>query len=137
MSYYSIEIIYCTYILSSSYKDTLDYYSLKNKDVIFQQDGDPKHTSFFTKNWLTKNKIRYIQDWPANSPDLNPIEHLWHHLKLRLSKYDRKPKNLDELWERVDVEWNKFTKDDMQKYYKALPKRIQEVIEAKGGYTKH
>jgi hypothetical protein len=126
-----------TYILGSSYKDTLDYYGLKNEDVIFQQDGDPKHTSFFTKNWLNKNNTRYIQDMPANSPDLNPIEHLWHHLKLRLNKYDRKQKHLDELWERVDLEWNKFTKDDMQNYYKALPKRIQEVIKAKGGYTKH
>ena len=78
----------------------------------------------------------YIQDWPANSPDLNPIEHLWRHVMLKLDAYDTKPKNMDELWDRFDAEWNKFTKEGMTKYYESMPKRIEEVIKAKGGYTK-
>jgi hypothetical protein len=88
------------------------------------------------KKWLADNGIRYIEDWPANSPDLNPIEHLWRHVKLKLDAYDTKPKNMGELWDRFDKEWNKFTKDDIKKYYESMPKRIQAVIKAKGGYTK-
>lgn len=125
------------HILSTSYKDTLDYYQLQNNDVIFQHDGDPKHTSTATKKWLCNNHIVYIKDWPANSPDLNPIENLWHHLKLRLDQYSTKPKNKAELWERIDTEWNKFTQADIEPYYRSMPNRIKEVIKAKGGYTKH
>ncbi|KAG2192552.1 hypothetical protein INT47_012776 [Mucor saturninus] len=126
-----------THILGTSYKETLNYYGLTNNDVLFQQDGDPKHRSKHTFEWLRINKINYIKDWPANSPDLNPIEHLWHHLKLRLNQYDRKPTSLEDLWARIDLEWNKFTADDMKPYYEGLPRRIEEVIRAKGGYTKH
>ena len=44
--------------------------------------------------------------WPAQSPDLNPIEHLWQHLKAKLQQYDTPPKGVHELWERVAKEWN-------------------------------
>lgn len=128
-------VIY-TNILDSSYKDTLKYYGLKNEDVIFQQDGDTKHTSKYTKKWLARNGIKYIKDWPANSPDLNPIENLWHHIKNKLGQYATRPKNKDELWDRFTVEWYKLTKEDMDPYYNSIPKRIQAVIKAKGGYTR-
>lgn len=126
-----------THILNTSFKDTLKYYGFSKKNVIFQQDGDTKHTSKLTKKWLENNQIRYIKKWPACSPDLNPIEHLWHHLKLRLDAYETKPKNIDELWNRIDIEWNKFTKEDILPYYEAIPKRIEDVIKNKGGYTNH
>jgi len=47
-------------------------------------------------------------DWPAQSPDISPIGHLWHHLKRKLAEYEIPPKGILELWERVEEEWNKI-----------------------------
>ena len=41
---------------------------------IFQQDGAPPHRSKLAKQWLANQKFKILEEWPANSPDLNVIE---------------------------------------------------------------
>ena len=73
-----------------------------------------------------------VLKWSAQSPDLNPIEHLWATLKRRLNQYERPPKGMLELWECVEDCWDSITPNECQNLYRSMPKRIAAVIASKG-----
>ena len=75
--------------------------------------------------------------WPPQSPDLNPIEHLWFILKRRLAEYPKPPKGILKLCEHIQVEWDKIEVAQSQELIESMPRRIREVIRAKGGYTSY
>ncbi len=55
-------------------------------DFIFQQDLAPAHTAKGTKSWFNDHGVTVL-DWPANSPDLNPIENLWGIVKRKMKRH--------------------------------------------------
>jgi hypothetical protein len=123
-------------ILDEDLQASLNYYGKDVEDVIFQQDGDSKHRSGKAKTWFEENDFKVLS-WPAQSPDLNPIEHLWDHLKRKLGGYERPPSGILELWERVEEEWNKIEPEVCQNLIESMPRRVQAVLKAKGGHTKY
>ncbi len=72
------------------YQEILEHFMLpsadqlfKDADFIFQQDLAPAHTAKGTKTWFNDHGVTVL-DWPANSPDLNPIENLWGIVKRKM-----------------------------------------------------
>lgn len=102
--------------------------------VIFQQDNDPKHTSKHAREWFCTQGIKTLP-WPANSPDMNPIEHLWSQIKKSLGSYPEYAKSMQELYERFECEWAKVTPEACQRLIASMPTRIKAVLKARGGHT--
>ncbi len=78
-------------------------------DFIFQQDLAPAHTAKGTchtakgtKSWFNDHDVTVL-DWPANSPDLNPIENLWGIIKKKMR--DTRPNNADDLKAAIKATW--------------------------------
>jgi transposase len=61
-----------------------------------ERNNDPKHNSKRATQWFEDNDIQVLS-LPAQSPDLNPIEHLWVHLKRALQKYSTQLKGVYKL----------------------------------------
>ena len=97
-------------------------------DFIFQQDLAPAHTTRSTKTWLDAHAIMVL-DWPANSPDLNPIENLWGIIKRKLR--DTRPKNKEELTASINEIWASLTPMQCHRLIASMPRRIEAVIKAK------
>ena len=77
-------------------------------------------------------------EWPAQSPDLNPIEHLWSKVKRELNKYESPPNGMIELWARIQEIWDqKITVNDCLILIESMPRRIEAVRKAKGWWTKY
>ncbi|CAK9826018.1 Transposable element Tcb1 transposase [Anthophora retusa] len=104
------------------------------REYVFQQDNDPKHKAKITTKFLEDNNIT-ILDFPPQSPDLNPIEHLWDHLKRNVAITERTNKTI--FINALYKEWNNISLDIIKKLIQSIPNRLRAVIAAKGYHTKY
>ena len=96
-------------------------------------DNDPKHNSIAARDFLVDNRINWWRT-PAESPDINPIENLWHELKeyirreVKRIRQEELVNGIKDFWETVDLV-------KCSKYIKHLRKVIPKIIELKGAAT--
>ncbi|CAI7783579.1 unnamed protein product [Closterium sp. NIES-54] len=121
-------------ILQDELQQTIEHYELDPETVVFQHDNDPKHTRKMVKTYLAEQPYSVLP-WPASSPDLNPIEHLWIYLKKQLLAYPRPPAGILELWDRVQVEWEKIPTAWCSELIDSMPRHVRAVLKAKGRWT--
>ena len=73
--------------------------------------------------------------WPANSPDLNPIENLWSVLKRRIYQDGRQFKTKNELWEEIQPVSKSLKPESVRNLVKSVDNRLFDVIQKRGTHT--
>lgn len=122
-------------ILNDYALPTLQRYA-ENGLSIYQHDNAPCHKAALVTRWFEDNNVTST-DWPAQSPDLNPIEHMWDELGRRMMSRPKRASSLAELTSALKEEWGKIPDSYYRKLVESLSKRIAAVINAKGGQTSY
>lgn len=99
----------------------------------FFQDNDPKHTSRLASEFFEENGINWWKS-PPESPDMNPIENLWHELKEYLRR-EIKPHTKQELIDGIQEFWQTVDIPKCKRYIRHLQKVLPRVVELNGEAT--
>ena len=104
------------------------------ENSIYQQDNARPHTARVTTQFLQDAHVAVLP-WPARSPDLSPIEHVWDMIGRRLSALPHPPRDLRLLRLRIQEAWNDIPQIDIDHLIDSMPRRINECIANRGGAT--
>lgn len=99
----------------------------------FMQDNDPKHVSRLAKDFFRENNINWWKT-PAESPDMIPIENLWHELK-EFVRHEVKPRTKQQLVDGIKAFWATVHVAKCTRYIRHLRKVLPAVIEMNGEPT--
>ena len=105
-------------------------------DCYFQQDNAPCYKAQIISNCFFEhdNEFTVLQ-----SPDLNPIEHLWDMVEREIPcpSHHVQPTNLQQLHHAIMSFWTKISEECFQHLVESIPRRIKAVLKAKGGPTRY
>lgn len=111
------------------------YYHHDNYEcLILMEDGALVHRSTFAKLWKEEVGIRKLK-WPADSPDLNPLENLWKQCKERV-QIKHWPRNKDKMWALVNRAWKNISQEAICRLISTMPDQMQAVVQVHGGSTR-
>eukprot|EP00745_Piridium_sociabile_P000076 TRINITY_DN10041_c0_g1_i11.p1 TRINITY_DN10041_c0_g1~~TRINITY_DN10041_c0_g1_i11.p1 ORF type:complete len:150 (+),score=14.04 TRINITY_DN10041_c0_g1_i11:430-879(+) len=104
--------------------------------AIFQDDNAPAHRARVVTDFLEQHHVVRMA-WPACSPDLNPIEHLWDILGRCIRSNHPPAANLARLVEILRMEWAAIPQDSLRTLVHSMRRRCQACIQAHGGHTRY
>lgn len=106
------------------------------ENFLLMHDNARPHIATVVREYLESLGIEAM-DWPARSPDLNPIEHAWDMLGRRIQRRQPAPTTVRELEVALVEEWESIPQDSFRILIQSMPRRLQECIQARGGHTSY
>jgi transposase len=100
----------------------------------YQQDNARIHVSREAKGWFQRNNILLLE-WPACSPDINPIENLWGIIVRTIYADNRQYDTVQELRAAIVHTWNQIEPNTIRSLIESMISRIFELIRKNGGPT--
>jgi len=102
------------------------------RPFIYMQDNASVHRSRETHRFFNAHSVNVL-DWPACSPDLNPIENIWRILARAVYAKNKKFDNVKDLKTEILKQWSLLDKSLLINLINSMPKRLFEVAKAQGG----
>ena len=106
----------------------------QERNALFMQDNSTPHTAAIVTNWMQQHGVERLP-WPANSPDLNPLENLWAKMKRALDTAGPM-NNAEQAWQMVQLQWNRIPLPFIRQLITSMPRQVAAVIAAQGRNTK-
>ena len=104
--------------------------------TLYQQDNASLHSARLTTDFLGQNNVQVLP-WPAFSPDLSPIEHLWDKLGRRVFDGRHNTHNRQQLIQTLYREWEAIPQYKIQRLIRSMRRRCQATIDVNGGHTRY
>ena len=103
-------------------------------DMTLQHDNATSYTARSVRDFL-QDRNASVLPWPAKSPDLNPIEHIWELLDHRVRARAISPRNVPELAGALVEEWGNISQQELANLVQSMRRRCTAVLNAAGGHT--
>ena len=103
---------------------------------VYMDDNARPHRSRAVTAYLQSEAVTSVP-WPAMSPDLNPIEHIWDMLGRCIHAREPPVQNIRQLEAALHREWQQLSQQDIRRLTGGMRRRVEAVIQARGGYTRY
>ncbi|MBW0581058.1 hypothetical protein O181_120773 [Austropuccinia psidii MF-1] len=103
--------------------------------LLLMEENAPIHMARASTDWRNRHEIQKL-DWPAHSPDFNPIKNVWKMMKSQISKLYQ-PQMVDKLRHAINAAWTDFHINLLNNLLYSMPRRMAMVIEMNGGPTSY
>ncbi len=90
-----------------------DIHALTDRPM-FMDDNARPHRARIVQHFLQQEAVQTIP-WPAVSPDMNPIEHVWDFIGRKINQHNPKCQNVDELRTAILQEWQQFPQERLRR----------------------
>lgn len=101
---------------------------------VFQDDNAPVHRARVVQAFLQQQGIQHL-DWPACSPDFNPIENIWDQIYRRVRQNHPAPQTTQQLLGYLTQEWQNLPQQVFRHHVQSMRRRCNECLQKQGGYT--
>ncbi len=97
-----------------------------------------RHKAQIISDWFLEHDNEFtLLKWAPQSPDLNPIEHLWDVVEREIRIMDVQPTNQQQLCDAIKSIRTKISEECFQHLVESMPRKIKAVLKAKGGQTRY
>jgi transposase len=103
---------------------------------MFMDDNARLHRARIVQHLLQQEAAHTIP-WPAMSPNMNPIEHVWDFIGRKINQRNPKCQNIDELRAAILQEWQQFPQERLRRLVRSMTRRVTELHNKRGGYTRY
>ena len=114
------------------------YPEMERPQLFFMQDNCPAHTARDTMIWFEEHPEITVIEWPARSPDINPIENVWAEMVREVrSRGDLRTRA--DLIAAVNVSWDELRdkQENFRNLLNSLPNRLEKIITAERGWINY